>query len=92
MIKSFSHKGLQLFFETGTKSGIQAHHAGKLRLQLAALHQATRPEDVNVSSWRLHALKGNLQGHWSVTVNGNWRITFRFEGSDVILVDYQDYH
>ena len=92
MIKTFRHKGLETFFYTGSKKGIQPSHANKLRLQLASLDSATGPQDMNVSGWRLHALTGDLVGHWSVTVNGNWRMTFRFEGQDAELVDYQDYH
>ena len=92
MIKSFAHKGIKTFFETGSKAGIQAAHAPKLRLQLAALNRAKKPEDMAVPNWRLHALKGNLSGHWAITVNGNWRLTFRFENGDALLVDYQDYH
>ena len=92
MIKSFRHKGLQCFFETGSKSGIQASHAVRLRLQLAALDQAIRPEDLSASSWALHPLKGDLKGHWALTVNGNWRMVFTFEGQDAVLVDYLDYH
>lgn len=90
MIKSFRHKGLQRFFETGSKSGIQAAHATKLRLQLAALDQAVKAEDLGAPSWGLHPLKGVLKGHWAVTVNGNWRMVFTFEGSDAVLVDYLD--
>lgn len=92
MIKTFRHKGLQRFFETGSKAGIQAAHASKLRLQLAALDQAIRAEDLSAPSWSLHPLKGDLKGHWAITVNGNWRMIFAFEGSDAILVDYLDYH
>ena len=92
MIKSFAHKGIKAFFETGTKAGIQAAHAPRLRLQLAALNRAKTPADMAVPNWKLHPLKGNLAGHWAVTVNGNWRITFRFENGDALLVDYQDYH
>lgn len=92
MIKSFRHKGLQRYFETGSKAGIQASHAAKLRLQLAALDQAVKPEDLSAPSWALHPLKGDLKGHWSVTVNGNWRMIFMFNGSDAVLVDYLDYH
>lgn len=92
MIKSFLHKGLKTFFETGKKSGIQPHHAPRLARQLARLDLAKHADDMNVPGWRLHPLTGELNGHYSVTVNGNWRITFRFEGEDVILVDYQDYH
>jgi len=92
MIKSFRHKGLQRFFETGSKAGIQATHATKLRLQLAALDQATSPEDLSAASWALHPLKGDLKKHWAVTVNGNWRMVCTFEGTDAVLVDYMDYH
>ncbi|HRY07472.1 MAG TPA: type II toxin-antitoxin system RelE/ParE family toxin [Hyphomicrobiaceae bacterium] len=92
MIKSFEHKGLQAFFETGSKAGIQPHHAPKLARLLARLHAAKVPEDMNVPGWRLHPLVGSLAGHYSVFVNGNWRLTFRFDGGDAVLVDYQDYH
>ena len=92
MIKSFEHKGLQAFFETGSKAGIQPHHAPKLARQLARLNAATAPEDMNLPGWRLHPLVGSLTGHYSVSVNGNWRLTFRFDGADAVLVDYQDYH
>ena len=92
MIKSFRHKGLKAFFETGNKAGIQAQHADKLARILARLDVAKTPEDMNIPGWRLHTLIGGLGGHYSVTVNGNWRVTFRFENDDVILVDYLDYH
>ena len=92
MIKDFRHKGLQRFFETGSKAGIQAAHATKLRLQLAALDQAKRPEDLSAPSWGLHPLKGDLKGHWAITVNGNWRMIFAFNDTDATLVDYRDYH
>lgn len=92
MIKSFRHKGLQTFFETGSKAGIQAAHAPKLGRQLARLNEATGPEDMNLPGWQMHPLKGDLGGHYSVSVNGNWRMTFTFEGVHAVLVDYQDYH
>lgn len=92
MIKSFAHKGLQAFFETGARGGIVAHHADKLRLQLSALNQVRKPDDVRVAGWCLHSLSGKLHGHWSLTVNANWRLTFRFEEADVFVVNYQDYH
>ena len=92
MIKSFRHKGLQAFFETGSRAGIQAAHATRLRLQLAALDQATQPKDMSAPAWGLHPLKGGLKGHWSIWVSGNWRLTFQFEGANATLVDYQDYH
>ena len=92
MVKSFRHKGLEAFFRTGSKKGIQPHHAARLQFQLAALDNATGPADMNAPNWRLHELSGSLAGHWSVWVNGNWRLTFRFDGRDAELVDYQDYH
>ena len=92
MIKSFEHKGLQAFFETGSKAGIQPHHAGRLGRQLAQLDTAKGPSDMNVPGWRMHALTGELRGQYAVTVNGNWRMVFAFDGADAILVDYLDYH
>lgn len=92
MIKSFRHKGLERFFREGSKAGIQPAHASRLRLQLAALDQSVRPEDMSAPAWSLHPLKGGLKGHWAVTVNGNWRMVFTFEGTDAVLVDYLDYH
>ncbi len=92
MIKTFRHKGLQTFFQTGSKAGIQPHHAPRLSRQLTRLDEAQAPEDMNLPGWRLHPLTGDLAGHYSVMVNGNWRITFTFEGKDAVLVDYQDYH
>ena len=92
MIKSFRHKGIQAFFEKGSKAGIQTHQAEKLNRQLTALNQASAPKQLDVPGWRLHLLSGDLNGHWSIWVNGNWRLTFAFEGQDAVLVDYQDYH
>ena len=92
MIKTFQSKGLEAFFKTGSKAGIQPHHAVKLRVMLTMLDGAKQPDDMNAPGWRLHQLIGNLAGHYSVTVNGNWRVTFAFEGEDAVIVDYQDYH
>ena len=92
MIKSFKHKGLKSFFETGSLAGIQAKHAKKLQIQLTTLHKAEQISDMDFPNWRLHPLKGDLAGHWSITVNGNWRITFCFEDGNAYIVDYQDYH
>ncbi len=92
MIRTFRHKGLEAFFRTGTVRGIQPAHRQRLARQLFALNNAATPQDMNVPGWRLHPLQGKLQDHWSVTVNGNWRLTFKFEDGDAILVDYQDYH
>lgn len=92
MIKTFRHKGLEKFFQTGSKAGIQPAHAPRLRLQLARSDAASVPEDMNLPGWKFHALKGDLAGHFAVTVTRNWRLTFTFEGEDAVLVDYQDYH
>lgn len=92
MIVSFNHKGLERFFSTGSTAGIQAKHVNKLRLQLTTLNEAQSVEQMNFPGWRLHPLKGNMAGHWSITVNANWRITFMFENGNAHIVDYQDYH
>lgn len=92
VIRSFAHEGLAAFYETGRKAGIQAAHAARLRRQLGQLDQASSPADMNVYGWRLHPLKGDRAGHWAVWVNGNWRMTFNFDGTDASVVDYQDYH
>jgi proteic killer suppression protein len=92
VILTYRHKGLKKFAETGSKAGIQPKHAEKLRKLLTALNVASRAEDMNAPGNDLHPLKGNLEGHWAVTVSGNWRLTFAVEAEDVILVDYHDYH
>ncbi|MCD6390094.1 MAG: type II toxin-antitoxin system RelE/ParE family toxin [Desulfobulbaceae bacterium] len=92
MIKSFRHKGREKFYATGSKAAIQAKHASKLRRILGLLDAATKMEDVNLPGFRLHPLTGKQKGFYSVWVNGNWRVIFRFAGEDVELVDYLDYH
>ena len=92
LITSFRHRGIERFFRTGSKAGIQPKHASKLRLQLFALDNARQPGDMNAPGWKLHPLAGELKDHWAVWVSGNWRLTFKFEGEDAVLVDYQDYH
>lgn len=91
-IRGFRHKGLELFFSTGTTSKIQARHAERLRLILGRLNVATEPRDMNLPGLRLHQLKGDRRGTWAVSVSGNWRVTFVFVGRDVEGVDYEDYH
>jgi len=92
MIRSFRHKGLERFFRAGSKAGIQPTHADRLRLQLGRLDAASVPEDMDLPGWKFHPLGRDLAGHYAVTVNKNWRLTFTFEGADAVLVDYQDYH
>jgi toxin HigB-1 len=83
---------MERFFQTGSKAGIQPKHASKMRLQLFALDNARQADDMNALGWKLHPLAGELKGHWAISVSGNWRLTFMFEGEDAVLVDYQDYH
>ena len=92
MLKSYRHKGVKLFAETGSKAGIQPEHANRLRRILSALDAATCAANMNAPGYALHPLKGELEGHWAVRVSGNWRLTFAFEGEDAVLVDYKDYH
>lgn len=92
MIKSFRHKGLRRLFETGSTSGVQASHVKRLRMQLAALDTAKVIADMDVPGFRLHRFKGALQARWSVSVNGNWRITFEFKDGNAYVLDYEDYH
>jgi toxin HigB-1 len=93
MIKTFRHKGLKVFFEKGSMAGIQAAHAPRLAAMLRRLNETTNAQGMNLPGWGLHPLKGrDLKGHFSVWVSGNWRMTFTFDGTDAVLVDYQDYH
>ncbi len=92
MIRSFQHKGLKQFFNTGTTRNIQSQHAKKLRLILGRLHASTKQQDMNLPGLRLHQLTGNRANIWSVSVSGNWRITFKFVGEHAEAVNYEDYH
>lgn len=92
MIKSFSHKGLKEFYYTGSKKGIKPEHANRLARMLDRLYASIAPGDMDLPGYDLHPLKGNKKEIWAVTVNGNWRMTFYFEGQDAYLVDYLDYH
>jgi len=92
VIRGFRHKGLRRFFETGSKLGVQAQHVDRLRLVLARLNAATAPRDMDLPGLNLHPLKGERKGTWSVSVSGNWRVTFRFVGKEADAVDYEDYH
>lgn len=92
MIKSFKHKGLESFFYDGSRNGINTQHAEKLGRILDRLDASEKPQDMNLPGFRLHELKGKEKGTWSVWVNGNWRVTFRFDGNNAIVVDYRDYH
>lgn len=92
MIKTFIHKGLQLFFETGSLKGIQPGHKQKLRVQLAALDTASIIDDMDLPGFRLHTLKGDKKELWAIDVNKNWRIVFKFQDGNAYIVNYEDYH
>lgn len=92
MIKSWHHKGLKLFYETGSTAKINASHADKLHNILQVLDFATSPEQMKLPGLGFHKLSGKLKGFYALKISGNWRLTFAFEGQDAILINYQDYH
>lgn len=92
MIRSFRHKGLARLYEEGSARGLSPALAGKLARMLARLDVARVPSQLDLPGWRLHPLKGNLGGAWSIRVSANWRVTFRFRDGDVFDVDLVDYH
>jgi len=92
MIKNFRHKGLKLFFTSGKETGIARVHATKLRHILLRLEMCTSPKQMDLPGLRFHTLKGERKDYYSLTVSGNWRIIFRFDGKNVTDVDYLDYH
>lgn len=92
MILSFKHKGLKRYYDTGSKAGIQAKHEKRLRLMLSALDTATKIDDMDITGFKLHPLKGSRNKLWSISVSGNWRLTFNFEDGNAYIVNYEDYH
>ena len=92
MIISFKHKGLERFYISGSKSGIQSNHAARLQLILGRLNASSQPKDMNLPGLSLHQLSGEKDGIWSVKVNGNWRVTFKMDGEHAEIVNYEDYH
>ncbi len=92
MITTFIHKGLAKFYKNGNTSGIQAKHAKRLRLILTNLDQAESPNDMDLPGLKLHELKGDRKNIWSVSVSGNWRVTFKLQGKNAEIVNYEDYH
>jgi proteic killer suppression protein len=92
VIENFKHKGLEEFFNTGIKKGIQPGHAPKLERILDRLAAARNPLDMGLPGFKLHELSGNKAGTWAVSVSGNWRVTFKFKGKNAVKVDYEDYH
>jgi toxin HigB-1 len=92
VIKSFKHKGLETYYRTGSARGIQTAHAKKLRMQLIALDTSLEIEDMNIPGYKLHPLKGDRKGLWSISVSGNWRLTFEFSNGNIEILNYEDYH
>ena len=92
MIRTFRHRGLKRLFELGHPGGVRADQVRRIRDALAHLDSATEPSDVDLPGYRLHPLKGDLRGCWSVAISGNWRITFRFVEGAALDVDLTDYH
>ena len=92
MIKSFKHQGLKKLYGGRTTRGVAAKHVKKLKDILYVLNQSRRPDDMDLPGFQLHVLKGDMKGHYAVSVSGNWRVTFRFEGESAVDVNYKDYH
>lgn len=92
MIRSFKHRGLERYYIRGTKAGVPAQSAARIRLILGRLNASVAPRDMNLAGLHLHELQGRRRGTWSVRVSGNWRITFKFDGEDAIDVNLEDYH
>lgn len=92
MIKSFRHKGLRQLFEKGVTSGIPAQDAVRINQRLQAIDAAATIEDLTIHAWRLHLLKGDRSGIWSIAVRANWRITFEFRNGDAYILNLEDYH
>ena len=92
MIRRFRHRGLKRLYERDDRSGVNAEHVARLERILTLLDVAQRPADIDLPGYRLHSLKGERKGEWSVSVSGNWRVTFRFDEGDVTDLNYEDYH
>ena len=92
MIRSFRHKGLKLLFDNDDRRKVQPAQADKIGRILLALNSAVQAEDMALPGFRLHALRGDLAGFWAVSVSGNWRLVWRFDGADAVDVDLVDYH
>ena len=92
MIKSFRDKGLERFFRKNDPRGIQTLHGSRVERILSLLDEASSPEQLGIAGMFLHHLKGERKSEWAMTVSDNWRITFRYDGEDVIVVNLEDYH
>ncbi len=92
MIRRFRHRGLKRMYERGDPSRVSHDKADRVALALADLDDARNPSDLDLPGYRLHPLKGDLNGYWSISISGNWRVIFRFEDGDIYDVDLVDYH
>ncbi len=92
MIQSFRHRGLKRLYEKDQRRGLRADHVDRIARILARLDEADAPGRMDLPGFKLHSLKGNLEGFWAVSVSGNWRIVFRFEGGHAYDVDLTDHH
>jgi proteic killer suppression protein len=92
MIRSFKHRGLKRLYERGDRSQIRPDLLGTVENILTVLSAAATPQALDIPRYRLHPLKGDMKGLWSVTVRANWRIVFRFEGNHAFDVELTDYH
>lgn len=92
MIKSFKHRGLEKLFLYDDPSGINPEHLEKAERILFAIDSTNIVSDLKLASYKLHPLKGNMKGIWSITVRANWRITFKFEDGNAYILNYEDYH
>ena len=92
MIRRFRHRGLERLYKDDDRRGLNPQHVERIKRVLAYLDRAAEPRDMDMPGWRLHPLKGELAGFWSITVRANWRVIFRFESGDATDVDYLDYH
>ena len=92
MIASFRHRGLKSLYDGRTARRVAPEHVRRLLDILAVLDRSRGPDDMDLPGFRLHPLKGEMKGHYAVSVSGNWRVTFRFEDGHAVDVDYLDYH
>jgi proteic killer suppression protein len=92
VIKTFKHAGLRLFFSEGVLKGIPPHYSVRIERMLDRLDASVEPHDMNIPGYKFHALKGSRKGHYAVSVSGNWRLTFAFDGQDAVNVNLEDYH
>lgn len=92
MIRGFRHKGLERWFTLGDARGIKPKQGPRIRRMLDMIDQAVSAAELDIPGMQLHALKGERNGWWAMSVSGNYRITFRFKGEDATEIDLEDYH